>query len=220
MRNSWQFACGSGLLASIMLLLSVGTASATSTTFNISGTAQNIFPVALGGCSSSSRCPFSGTLLINTTSGSVTGLVITFPGLSSFNFILASQASDADLSLCGSYFISSDCPEGPFWNVRAINIDGAFLSLFFGTNFPCCSPAYSLSGFNGGFLLPYPGFVYAANSGETTDYLYDEFFGSITPAPVPEPGSLGMMLFGLGVLGFFTLWARIRPRRQRAMDAG
>ncbi len=139
-------------------------------TFDVSGTAT-----AVAGQSCGSSCAFSGTLTIDVTSGTLNAVDITFPGLASFTRLFFSSG-----------FLTSD------WTIYAINTGEDALTLDFTTT----NTPGSLVGFTGGSI--FDGLVeeYAAG-----DDLYLDPTGSITaPTATPEPSSVALMLFGVGLM--------------------
>jgi hypothetical protein len=162
----------------------------TITTFNVSGTAGNSTSGTLGTCSAGSLCSFSGTLSVDVTAGTITGVNITFPGLSPFNVV----------SCCSDAFP----PSG--WFFPANNGEQSLVLLF--TTAP--TPA-SLAGFDGGSILS-EGYVLTGPD----YYNYTVEGGSITaPTPtVPEPRSLVLMLAGLSAVSLFAVRSRAFGNRQ------
>jgi hypothetical protein len=67
----------------------------TTTIFNVEGTAVNQSFAPLGSCGAGETCPFSGTLDVDVTNGTVPGIDITFPGLDTFDRVVFSVASPA-----------------------------------------------------------------------------------------------------------------------------
>jgi hypothetical protein len=151
----------------------------TITTFIVSGTAFNFSPVAPDYCPAATPCAFSGTLDVDVTAGTITGVDINFPGVLPYYVVdssFASAPSDWEL-LAG---------DGP---------SGEILDLLFTT----ASTPSSLVGFDGSSLIE-------GEAGGTLDDLYYSILtGSIT---VPEPGSLLLMLAGLCAAGLFAMRRR------------
>jgi len=163
-------AAGAALLAPV---------PARATTFDVSGTAFNPNAAAIGSCAGVSDCPFMGTLTIDVTSGTVTAIDVTLPGLSDFDMLTGSGP-----------FQTSD------WFVTAVNSSSIAADLL-GLEFTTTKTPSSLVGFTGGTI--FDGQVVGAPPGEPT--IYTTISGSI--APVPEPSSLTLIasaLLGLGVI--------------------
>jgi hypothetical protein len=140
--------------------------------FDVSGTAMNQSFVPTGTCGARENCPFSGTLDVDVTNGTVPDIDITFPGLSAFDRVIFTETNP-----------------GPVTEVFATNAPslGQNLDLTF---------TGSLMGFTGGTIQGRAVTthdlgveIYAVNSG-----------GSITP--VPEPSTWAMMVLGFAGLGF------------------
>ena len=172
-----------GGVRSKLIAVTVGAAllapvAARATTFDVSGTALNV-GIGLPSCAQGSACPFSGTLTIDVTSGMVTAIDVTFPGLSDFDMLTGSGP-----------FQTSD------WFVTAVNSSSIAADLL-GLEFTTTKTPSSLVGFTGGTI--FDGQVVGAPPGEPT--IYTTISGSI--APVPEPSSLTLIasaLLGLGVI--------------------
>ena len=69
----------------------------TVTIFNVSGTAinQSFVPVSPSCGARATNCPFSGTLDVDVTNGTVTGIDVTFPSLDPFDRVVFSTNSPA-----------------------------------------------------------------------------------------------------------------------------
>jgi hypothetical protein len=67
----------------------------TITMFNVSGTAMNQAFVPVDSCGARANCPFSGTLDVDVTNGTVAGIDITFPSLDPFDRVVFSTNSPA-----------------------------------------------------------------------------------------------------------------------------
>jgi hypothetical protein len=145
----------------------------TTSTFDVSGTALNDSTGILGSCASGATCAFSGTLTIDVTSGNLTAVDITFPGLASFT---STQFAEP--------IMTSD------WFIGVLNSSGDALTL----NFTTTMTPGSLVDFTGGSVFGL--FVLNATSAPE----YSDLSGSITPAPAPEPTSLALISLGLGAL--------------------
>lgn len=170
-------------LAAAVLAVSAPHAHAdTITTFNVLGTASNASGQTLDTCSAGSLCSFSGTLSVDVTAGTITGVDITFPGLSPFNALSCCSSPGSD------YFFPANNGEQS-------------LTLIFTTT---PSPG-SLVGFDGGSILN-EGYVMTGPD----FYNYVVEGGSITaPAPtLPEPGPLVLMLAGLCASGLLSVHRR------------
>jgi hypothetical protein len=135
------------------------------TTFDVSGTATPSPPLT--------GTTFSGTLTVDVTSGTVTAIDVTFPGLAAFDMLL-----------------SSGPLAGTLWYVEVDNSD-ALMVIFFNT----ATDPGSLVGFTGGTIEA--AFVVSGDQ-----LYYGNGNGSITPSAVPEPSSLALMLAGIGALAF------------------
>ncbi|MGH8199141.1 MAG: PEP-CTERM sorting domain-containing protein [Steroidobacteraceae bacterium] len=175
-------------LAAALLVASAPFSHAdTITTFNVLGTAGNASSHTLGTCSAGSQCSFSGTLSVDVTAGTVTGIDITFPGLSPFNA----------LSCCSS----------PGF-VPAYNGEQSLALIF--TTAP--SPG-SLVGFDGGSILD-EGFV--TTGPDFYNYVVEGGSITAPTPTVPEPGSLVLMLAGLCASSLFSRRAAATARPQAA----
>lgn len=153
------------------------------TDFNVSGTTQNQTNGTLGTCGPSSTCNFSGTMTVDTTTGHITALDVTFPGLASFTSLASQNASSTS------------------WFVSGGNSTSDGLYLYFST-----SPnAASLLAFTGGKINSTHSTI--INSAGETHYF--PLTGSISPV-VPEPGNLALLAADLLGLGFVV---RRRKRR-------
>jgi hypothetical protein len=78
------------------------------TTFDLSGTAHNVSGMTLGSCVVNASCAFSGTLTVDVTSGAVTAIDVTFPGLSAFDTLVDSGPFSTSDWLVGADNSSSD----------------------------------------------------------------------------------------------------------------
>jgi hypothetical protein len=174
MRNS--FRCSLSLLPCLALAL-LAARPAKADLFDISGFAVNASGGTLGSCTAGETCPFSGTLTVNVTLGTVDALNITFPGLPAFDTIF------------NSFPVLT-----PGWEIDAHNSSNDELDLLFSTT---PTPG-SLVGFDGGTLIRDAVFQHST---ELEEYVI--LSGSITP--VPEPSSLGELAAALlafaGVIG-------------------
>jgi PEP-CTERM motif-containing protein len=156
-----------GLLISYVLL---GPAFASAdTTFNVAG--QYTFP---------GSGTFSGTLTVNTASGTLDGVNISFTRTFPFNSIVSSL------------------PGSDGWNLTATNASDQVLAFGFSTS----PTAQSLAGLTAGTIVN--GTVLESAAGGAVP-IFANFSGSITPAisvpaPVPEPSSLALL-----ALAFFPL---------------
>jgi hypothetical protein len=65
----------------------------TITIFDVKGTAVNQAFAPLGSCGARATCPFSGTLDVDVTNGTVPGIDITFPGLDPFDKVILTEMS-------------------------------------------------------------------------------------------------------------------------------
>jgi hypothetical protein len=65
----------------------------TITIFNVNGTAVNQAFAPLGSCGARATCPFSGTLDVDVTNGTVPAIDITFPGLDAFDHVILTEMS-------------------------------------------------------------------------------------------------------------------------------
>jgi hypothetical protein len=172
-----------GLMSLIFLAPAIGRADLM-TTFDVSGTVENISGGALGSCAAGATCPFKGMFTVDATTGTVesTGLDITFPGLPDFDNLYTS------------------IPDGPGWELGAENSSGDIIGLLFTTE---PNPG-SLVGFTGGTLAAGgPGF-----GGDSSDN-YQIVSGTI--APVPEPTSL-VLLAGVISWVVFDLKRRLAKK--------
>jgi PEP-CTERM motif len=140
--------------------------------FNVSGTAVNQSVVPVDSCPGLGTCPFSGTLDVDVTNGTVPAIDITFPSLPAFDRVEFTETAP-----------------GPSVVLFATNAPslGQVLDLTF---------TGSLVGFTGGTITGLAVTtsdlgveIFAVNSG-----------GSITP--VPEPSTWAMMLLGFAGLGY------------------
>jgi hypothetical protein len=142
----------------------------TITTFDVSGTAQNVFGANLGSCASDATCSFSGTLTIDVTTGAVTALDIMFPGISPINKLV------------------DQGPVGSDWSVGArasVGVEG--LSLTFTT---APTPG-SLVGFIGGTVTA------GTAIDALEDSFYNVIAGSVSVSTAPEPATLVLVALGL-----------------------
>ena len=159
--------------------------------FEVSGTAINDSGGSLGTCAIRAICSFSGTLTIDVTGGTATAVDITFPGLASFTSLVLSTGFGTS-----NWFID-------------VGNGGAGIALLL--DFTTTKTPGSLVGFTGGTI-----FGNTVFNVETGNIYYTINSGSITAATAaPEPGSLVLMLLGLGALAFATgrrrVWVSARP---------
>ena len=142
----------------------------TITTFAVSGTAQNTSGRTLDSCAFLAICGFSGTFLVDTTSGMIEngGFHIILPGLPAFDSVTLSTQMGND------------------WKISASNSTGDGLSLAF-TTAPIPG---SLVGFTGGSIV--------GSASVDLDSNYGSIGGNIAPAP--EPSTLLPLAVGLGWL--------------------
>jgi hypothetical protein len=167
----------------------------TVTSFTVSGDATNDSGGSLGSCADSATCSFSGTLAVDVTSGTVTAVDITFPGLAPFTF--------AGLGFSTSIVGTSNWALG----VSNSTTDGLFLQ------FTTTMSPGSLVDFTGGTIF---GLDVDGPLNGTTGELFTNLSGSIAPATTaaPEPGSLALMLLGVGLV--FLMRKRIGQRLPQA----
>lgn len=158
--------------------------------FDISGTAQNYSGGTLGSCASLAYCSFSGTMSVDTTTGTLLSASATFPGIPTLSTIAQSYS------------------ETPFWAFTLTGSNYAFNFSFA----PSPTPG-SLVGLTGDTSTGGGSDVVDTAQGSTSYYMYFIDSGSITSPSVPEPGSLA--LFAAGSLGLgFLAWrrkARVSP---------
>jgi PEP-CTERM motif len=95
----------------------------TITMFNVSGTAVNQAFAPLGSCGARATCPFSGTLDVDVTNGTVPGIDITFPGLDTFDKVVFSVPSPA----------SVEANNGPLGQVLELSFTGNLVGFTGGT---------------------------------------------------------------------------------------
>jgi hypothetical protein len=174
------------MLATFGLFLShvlFGSALASADTiFNVSGNSEGV-----------DRLPgdFTGTLTVNTESGTITGVNIKLPRLSTFVQVLREGSQS-----------------GSDWEFLAANPpDTGFLDLTLSTN----PTAGSLIGFTGGTII----FGLAQQDFEGTP-IFTNFSGSITPAlstptPAPELSSGALLALGLLAWPLFALGGERAP---------
>ena len=153
-----------------VMIVAVGAPNAqadTVTTFDVSGTVEPAVSFLTG-------TTFSGTLTIDVTSGAITAVDITFPGLPIFDRLVFQG------------------PDGSDWDVSArtsIGVVGLFLS------FTTAPTPGSLVGFTGGTITGRE--VIDA----LEDPLYNVTGGSVTaPTATPEPSTVALMLLGVGLV--------------------
>jgi len=78
--------------AALVALVLAGAARAdTIKDFFVSGTATNVSGGMLGSCAAEATCSFSGTMMVDVTSGILETVHITFPGLLTFDTITGSS---------------------------------------------------------------------------------------------------------------------------------
>ncbi len=194
------------LFCSLFILAALGvgapyTRASTITNFTVSGTAYNNTMASLGSCAPyPASCSFSGTLGVNVTSGTLTSVDISFPGLSAFD------------TLSGSTAYSNGSNE---WELFAYNGTSGGDALIL--SFTTASTPGSLVGFDGGSIDSGLGQTFVGNP--NIPYIYIGTGGSITaPAvsgpSVPEPNALALMLVGLGAIGFLGMRKRTTFRDQ------
>jgi PEP-CTERM motif len=144
------------------------------TMFNVSGTAVNqAFTPVSPTCDARATCPFSGTLDVDVTNGTVPGIDITFPGLDPFNRVVFSEMD-------------------PGATVEATNAPslGQFLELTF---------TGSLMGFTGGTIT---GSVVTTSDLGVALFVINPG-GSITAVPEPSTWAMMLLGFaGLGYAGW------------------
>jgi PEP-CTERM motif len=158
-----------------VLLVAIGAPNAhadTISTFDVSGTAS-----ADAGQSCGASCPFSGTLAVDVTSGAVTALDITFPGLAPFT--------------TAGLFLSTGIVSTSNWVLEVSNStnDGLFLQ------FTTTMTPGSLVDFTGGSI-----FGLEVTGPPGNEPILTISSGSISPATTatPEPSSVALMLLGVG----------------------
>jgi hypothetical protein len=168
------------LVSSVLALCLAPSARAdTVSTFDVSGS------LVQGGT-------FSGTLTIDVTSGTVTGLDITFPGLSAFNTLGYSEKIGPEAA-------------SP-WFVIGVNDPNPFCLVCWYTwlEFTTMPTPGSLVGFTGGTIID-GSVAYVP----TEDGLYRIAAGSITPAPTATPEPSSMLLLAGGLTGLLGLRRKI-----------
>ena len=163
----------------------------TITTFNVSGSANNVSGETLGSCAIGATCSFSGTLTVDVTNGTATAIDVTFPGLSAFD------TWKTTIPVCSGGF--SDC------DMILFNGSGGDDASF---EFQSSPSVGSLVGFTGG-TFEGNDTVHALSG--FTFYTYSGSISAPESSSVPEPGSLVLMLMGLAAVGFFAT-RRIRRR--------
>jgi len=177
-------------MAALLLLVGGIARADTITTFAVSGTAQNVSGGSLGSCQARATCGFSGTLTIDVTSGFVTTVDISFPGLSRFD-------------LRGNSFSTGTSD----WKISALNLPDLL-----GLKFTTTKTPGSLLGFTGGSIVG--GQI---DNPLNFKFFYTNLRGSITPVlvPIPEPSSLALLSSGL--LGSLAL-GLVGRRSKRSPD--
>ena len=78
------------IISTALFAAASGSRADTITMFNVNGTAVNQAFAPLGSCAARATCPFSGTLDVDVTNGTVSGIDITFPGLDTFDKVVFS----------------------------------------------------------------------------------------------------------------------------------
>ena len=167
------------------------TIAAKATTFDVTGIA-----VGLAGQSCGGNCVFSGTINIDVGTGVVSGIDVTFPGLSAFN----------------TFNSSSQANSGADWGVDAANSLGDTWPLEFTTG----QTPSSLIGFTGGTIVgldvrdPAGGLLFADS-------------GTISATPIPGSlvlfGTALLSLLGLIVTRRASVTAFASPAASSAPSA-
>jgi hypothetical protein len=144
----------------------------TITIFNVSGTAMNQSFVPVGSCDARANCPFSGTLDVDVTNGTIPAIDITFPSLDPFNRVVFTEPSGT-----GSTLVAATNAESLGQNLN-LTFTGSLMGFTGGT-----ITGENVTTSDGGIAL------FVINAG-----------GSITA--VPEPSTWAMMLLGFAGLGY------------------
>jgi len=143
------------------------------TMFNVSGTAVNQAFTPMGSCGARATCPFSGTLGVDVTNGTVPDIDITFPGLDPFNRVILAEMDP------GAFVEATNAPSL-----------GQVLELAF---------TGSLVGFTGGTIT---GNVVTTSDLGIALYVVNAG-GSITAVPEPSTWAMMLLGFaGLGYAGW------------------
>jgi hypothetical protein len=169
-------------LALPLLLLSPALVLAdTVTTFDVSGTAKNVSGGMFGSsCAAGATCAFSGTFLVDTTTGTVesSSLAFSFPEFPVFFFLASSMSSGKD------------------WEI-IVDTGPPALKDVLDLVFTTAPTPGSLKGFTGGSIVGDP-----VTIPEMHFTGYNNLGGTITPTPepsslVPLAGGIGWLVFGL-----------------------